>query len=90
MVYRARGAACEAVRAGANCKAVDATARDIISHAGHGDNFGHGLGHGVGLYIHEAPRFAKTAKGYLKAGMVVTREPGVYLADELLKLMDRV
>ena len=81
LVYRAQVAACHATKAGAGCKAVDAVARDIISHAGHGDDFGHGLGHGVGLDIHEAPRLAKAGKGHLKAGMIVTSEPGVYIAD---------
>lgn len=81
LVYRAQVAACEAIRAGAGCKAVDAVARGIIGDAGHGDDFGHGLGHGVGVDIHEAPRLAKAGKGNLKAGMVVTSEPGVYLAD---------
>jgi len=81
LVYRAQVAACQAIRAGANCKAIDAVARDMISEAGYGDDFGHGLGHGVGVDIHEAPRLAKAGKGSLKAGMVVTSEPGVYLAD---------
>ena len=81
LVYRAQVAACHAVKPGANCKAVDAVARDIIQKAGYGDNFGHGLGHGVGVDIHEAPRLAKAGKGRLKAGMVVTSEPGVYLPD---------
>ena len=81
LVYRAQVAACEAIKAGANCRAVDAVARDIIGGAGYGDDFGHGLGHGVGVDIHEAPRLAKAGKGSLKAGMIVTSEPGVYIAD---------
>ncbi|MFD1050891.1 M24 family metallopeptidase, partial [Kibdelosporangium lantanae] len=48
--------------------------------AGRGDEFLHGLGHGVGLQIHEAPSLAKTGEGTLSAGMAVTVEPGVYLA----------
>ena len=51
----------------------------MITEAGHGEHFGHGLGHGVGLAIHEAPRLARTAEGRLVAGNVVTVEPGVYL-----------
>jgi Xaa-Pro aminopeptidase len=58
---------------------VDAVARDIIDAAGHADHFGHGLGHGVGLEVHEGPRLARTADGTLAAGQVVTVEPGVYL-----------
>jgi Xaa-Pro aminopeptidase len=58
---------------------VDAVARGIISEAGHGDRFGHGLGHGIGLDIHEAPRLNQTTKDPLEPGMVVTVEPGIYL-----------
>jgi Xaa-Pro aminopeptidase len=54
-------------------------ARDIIGAAGHGDHFSHGLGHGVGMDVHEAPRLARTAEGRLAAGNVVTVEPGIYL-----------
>ena len=83
LVRRAQDEALRAVRAGASCKAVDAVARDIIEAAGHGERFGHGLGHGVGLEVHEAPRLAKTAEGELRAGTVVTVEPGVYVPGEL-------
>jgi Xaa-Pro aminopeptidase len=58
---------------------VDAVARRIIEEAGHGEHFGHGLGHGVGLEVHEAPRLARTGDAALVAGNVVTVEPGVYL-----------
>ena len=58
---------------------IDAIARDIITAAGHGDHFGHGLGHGVGLVTHEAPRLARSGDTPLEAGNVVTVEPGVYL-----------
>ena len=60
---------------------VDAAARRMIVDAGHGEHFGHGLGHGVGLQIHEAPAINATAVGTLRAGSVVTVEPGVYLPD---------
>ena len=56
-------------------------AREIIEEAGHGDHFGHGLGHGVGMEIHEAPRLARTSTATLQAGNIVTVEPGVYLPD---------
>jgi Xaa-Pro aminopeptidase len=69
----------DAVRAGAECVAVDRASRDVIDAAGWGAAFAHGTGHGVGLEIHEAPRVAKTASGTLEVGAVVTVEPGVYL-----------
>jgi len=79
VVLEAQETALDAVRAGALCEEVDAAARDIIGDAGYGDRFGHGLGHGVGLDIHEAPRVARGVSGALESGMVVTVEPGVYL-----------
>jgi Xaa-Pro aminopeptidase len=79
LVLRAQLAALDAVRPGPEGREVDAVARDIIAEAGHGEHFGHGLGHGVGLEVHEAPRLARTAEGRLAAGHVVTVEPGVYL-----------
>jgi Xaa-Pro aminopeptidase len=68
-----------AIRAGASGKEVDAVAREIIAEAGHGDHFGHGLGHGVGLEVHEGPRLATTSEDDLQEGNVVTVEPGIYL-----------
>jgi Xaa-Pro aminopeptidase len=70
-----------AVRAGANARAVDAVARDRIAEAGLADSFGHGLGHGVGLLVHEAPRLSPLSPEdeTLAAGNVVTVEPGIYL-----------
>jgi Xaa-Pro aminopeptidase len=78
-VLRAQEAALAAVRPGPEGREVDAVAREIITAAGHGEHFGHGLGHGVGLDIHEAPRLARTAEGRLEAGNVVTVEPGIYV-----------
>ena len=57
----------------------DALARSVIAEAGYGDAFGHSLGHGIGLEVHEAPRLAATAEGVLPVGAVVTIEPGIYL-----------
>ena len=79
LVLEAQLTALDAVRAGPEGREVDAVARDLIDAAGHGEHFGHGLGHGVGLDIHEAPRLARTAEARLVAGNVVTVEPGVYV-----------
>jgi Xaa-Pro aminopeptidase len=79
LVRGAQQAALDAVRAGAAGKAVDGVARKLIGDAGHGDRFGHGTGHGVGLEVHEGPRLATTSEDELRAGNVVTVEPGVYV-----------
>jgi Xaa-Pro aminopeptidase len=71
------------VRAGVPCRDVDAFARERIASAGHGERFGHGLGHGVGLEVHELPTLSRAGEGELVAGNVVTVEPGVYVPDEL-------
>jgi Xaa-Pro aminopeptidase len=78
-VLRAQETALAAVRPGPEGREVDAIARDVIDAAGHGEHFGHGLGHGVGMDVHEAPRLSRTAEGRLAAGNVVTVEPGIYL-----------
>jgi Xaa-Pro aminopeptidase len=73
-----------AVQAGPSGREVDAVARAVIEERGLGEHFGHGLGHGVGLEIHEAPRLSRTAgEEPLLAGSVVTVEPGVYIPGEL-------
>ncbi len=79
LVRRAQAEALAAVRPGPEGREVDAVARDIIEAAGHGEHFGHGLGHGVGLEVHEGPRLSRTGDAPLVAGNVVTVEPGVYL-----------
>jgi len=79
VVARAQEAGRGAATAGADLRAVDSAARDVITEAGYGDYFDHGLGHGVGLQIHEAPFFSARAKGMLPAGSPVTIEPGIYL-----------
>jgi Xaa-Pro aminopeptidase len=81
LVAAAQRAGREALRAGAQLCDVDAAARRVIMDAGYGEQFGHSLGHGVGLQIHEAPGISATAAGTLLAGSVVTVEPGVYLPD---------
>ena len=66
-------------RPGATGHAVDAAARAVIQEAGYGKFFGHGLGHGLGLQVHEAPSVRPNADAVLQVGMVLTVEPGVYL-----------
>lgn len=79
LVLDAQQRALEGIRAGAERCAVDGIARDIIEAGGHGEHFGHSLGHGVGIEVHEGPTLAQTAEGELEAGNVVTVEPGVYV-----------
>ncbi len=79
LVLRAQQTALDAVRPGPTGREIDAVARDLIAAEGHGDHFGHGLGHGVGLEVHEAPRLARSGTDALEAGNVVTVEPGVYV-----------
>ncbi len=82
-VRLAQAKALEAVAAGRGGEELDAVAREAIGAAGHGERFGHGLGHGVGLEVHEAPRLSPSSDDVLEAGEVVTIEPGVYLPGEL-------
>lgn len=79
LVAEAQRAGREALRAGAGLRDVDGAARQVIVDAGYGEQFSHGLGHGVGLQIHEAPGIGATATGTLLGDSVVTVEPGVYL-----------
>jgi Xaa-Pro aminopeptidase len=83
LVLRAQTEALAATRPAAAYREVDAVARTIIDAAGHEEHFGHGLGHGVGLEVHEAPRLGKTAEGALEVGNAVTVEPGVYLPGDV-------
>ena len=78
VVQRAQSAALSGLRAGLTGRQADARARDVIEAAGMGGAFGHSLGHGVGLEVHEAPRLARTVDQALPAAAVVTVEPGVY------------
>ncbi|KKM11742.1 hypothetical protein SY88_06895 [Clostridiales bacterium PH28_bin88] len=81
LVLKAQLEAIAAVRPGLTGAQVDAVARDIIEAGGHGSDFGHSLGHGVGLAIHEEPRLAAGVDTVLEPGMTVTVEPGIYLAQ---------
>jgi len=80
-VLEAQQRATAAVKSGISGKAVDTIARDFIHKNGYEGKFGHGLGHGTGLAIHEAPRLSQLRDDILKSGMIVTVEPGVYLPD---------
>ncbi len=81
IVRKAQLAGINAIHAGAVCRDVDRAARQVIIDAGYGDFFGHGLGHGVGLAVHEEPRLGQLSRKKLKAGMIVTVEPGIYLPE---------
>lgn len=81
LVATAQRAGSDALAAGVALAEVDAASRQVIADAGYAENFGHGLGHGVGLQIHEAPGINSAAAGTLLAGSAVTVEPGVYLPD---------
>src|SRR5262249_3090751 len=80
-VLTAQARAISAIRPGVKAGDVDAEARSVIEAAGFGGFFDHGLGHGLGMDIHEAPRLRKESQDLLEPGMVVTVEPGIYLPD---------
>ncbi len=82
LVLAAQLAALEAIRAGADGRAVDAISREPVAAAGDGERYGHGLGHGVGIEVHEPPRLSKRSEDTLLAGDVVTVEPGIYVPGE--------
>ena len=79
VVLEAQRQGIAAIRPGAVGKDVDAAARKVIEDAGFGKFFGHSLGHGIGLNIHEGPRLAAVSETVLEPGMIVTVEPGIYL-----------
>jgi Xaa-Pro aminopeptidase len=79
VVLNAQQQSINAIRPGIAASDVDTIGRDVIVKAGWGKNFGHGMGHGIGLEIHEGPRLSKISKDTLKPGMIVTVEPGIYL-----------
>jgi Xaa-Pro aminopeptidase len=79
LVWRAQQAAIRAVRPGVAAREVDAAARSVIAEAGYAEQFSHGLGHGIGLEVHEGPAIRPTSDAILEPGMVFTIEPGVYL-----------
>lgn len=78
-VLKAQLAALDVIRPGIVAKEVDLAGRRVIEEAGYGDYFGHGIGHGVGLNVHERPSVGKTSETVLQPGMVITVEPGIYI-----------
>jgi Xaa-Pro aminopeptidase len=83
LVQKAQAVGLDAVAAGKEARKVDAAARKVIVDANHGEQFGHGLGHGVGLEVHEAPRLSQRSDDLLESGEVVTVEPGVYVPAQM-------
>ncbi len=81
-VLAAQENALKNLKAGMTGIAIDALARDVIAAKGYGEAFGHSLGHGVGLMIHEAPNFSTRAEGIIPVNSVMSVEPGIYLADD--------
>ena len=79
IVREAQQAGIDAVRPGATGGEIDAAARHVIEDAGYGPRFSHGLGHGVGLEIHEGPNFARSGEDVIPVGAVMTEEPGIYV-----------
>ena len=78
-VLKAQTTCCQMAKAGMKGKEVDKIARDIIAEAGYGEYFGHGLGHSVGLFIHEEPRFSPAEEREIQDGTIETIEPGIYI-----------
>lgn len=81
IVLKAQTAVLDALKPGMKGKEYDKIARDIITEAGYGNCFGHGLGHSVGLEIHENPRFSVTEEDIIEVGNIMTVEPGIYIPD---------
>jgi Xaa-Pro aminopeptidase len=82
VVFDAQAQGLAAIAPGKGGKQLDAVARKVIEDAGYGEHFGHGLGHGVGLEVHEAPRLATRSEDFLATSETVTVEPGIYLPGE--------
>jgi Xaa-Pro aminopeptidase len=90
-VLEAQEAAVAAVAAGVSCGVVDEAARSVLRKAGFAEAFSHSTGHGVGLEIHELPRIGTGQTAKLQSGMVITIEPGIYMAGEFgIRIEDMV
>jgi len=83
VVMQAQAAVFDKLKPGNRCADADAAGRAVIAEAGHGEHFGHGIGHGVGLVVHEAPRVSPGVDAVLEPGMIVTVEPGVYVPGQV-------
>nr|MCR5583987.1 M24 family metallopeptidase [Lachnospiraceae bacterium] len=81
LVLKAQTTVIDNLKPGMKGKEYDKIARDIIANAGYGEYFGHGLGHSVGLEIHEDPRFSVSEERIIEAGTIITVEPGIYIPD---------
>lgn len=81
IVFKAQKSACKAVKPGLACSKLDAVARELIMKSGYGDYFGHGLGHGIGMIVHDNPVLNPRSTDVLAEGMVVTIEPGIYIPN---------
>lgn len=81
-VLAAQKATLDCLKSGISCFDADKKARDIITNAGYGNNFGHGTGHGVGIEIHELPNLSPKSSMTLQTGNIVTVEPGIYLPEK--------
>lgn len=81
LVLAAQKKACRSVKPGLACSRLDAVPRDMIMKAGYGDYFGHGLGHGIGMQVHDNPSLSPRSTDVLSEGMVVTIEPGIYIPN---------
>ena len=91
IVYEAQQRAIQFVKPGVKSLEIDSIARNFISEAGYGDYFGHSLGHGIGLEVHEYPYISKTSDQIIREGMVFTIEPGIYLPGEFgIRIEDTV
>jgi len=82
IVLEAQLAAIDFIKAGVRCFDADKVARDIITNAGYGEYYPHGLGHGVGTLVHEAPTLNAKSEEILEKNMVITIEPGIYIPDK--------
>jgi Xaa-Pro aminopeptidase len=90
-VFEAQQAGVDAVRPGVSCAEVDEAARGVLRQAGLAEAFTHSTGHGVGLEIHESPRIGVGQSDRLRSGMVITIEPGIYLAGQFgIRIEDTV